>query len=340
MRIEAAAFTDRGAALGETLRRLVEAGSGDTMRVTRCGGAGPGLSSWLDEVFPAADALLFVGAAGIAVRALAGRLADKLRDPAVVVMDEAGRFAIPILSGHYGGANALAGRLAAHVGATPVVTTATDVNGLFAVDVWARGQGLAVGNPEAVKRVSGKLLRGETVGLHGDFPIGGTPPAGVVLTASAAGADVIVACRDKRTDEDGALILIPPALVLGVGCKKGTPATTLDDAYREFCAAGGIFPAAVCMVCSIDLKRDEPGLVEFCRLHAMPLRVFSARELNEVPGDFAGSAFVAATTGVDNVCERGAVLGSGGRLVVGKTVVHGVALAMAVRRYEVFFPGD
>lgn len=118
------------------------------------------LRAWTALAWEASDALLFVGAAGIAVRAIAPHVASKATDPGVVVIDEAGRFAVPLLSGHLGGANELAQTVARAAGAIPVITTATDVRGVWAVDTWARRAGLAVSNPEAIKRVSARLLSG------------------------------------------------------------------------------------------------------------------------------------------------------------------------------------
>ena len=131
------AFTAKGEALA---RRLAEALPGS---VSRCGGDVT-LKGWTAEHFAQDEALIFVGAVGIAVRAIAPHCKSKTTDPAVVVVDECGRFAVPILSGHLGGANDLARAIAAVCGAVPVITTATDANGLFAVDEWAKAQGCAV----------------------------------------------------------------------------------------------------------------------------------------------------------------------------------------------------
>ena len=132
------AFTEKGMALAHRLARALP-GS-----VSRCGAGGVRLAEWTSTQFAQADALIFVGAVGIAVRAIAPHCKSKATDPAVVVLDECGRFAVPLLSGHLGGANALARALAEACGAIPVITTATDANGVFAVDEWAKAQGCAV----------------------------------------------------------------------------------------------------------------------------------------------------------------------------------------------------
>ena len=150
------------------------------------------LRAWTALAWEASDALLFVGAAGIAVRAIAPHVASKATDSAVVVIDEAGRFAVSLLSGHLGGANELAQTVARAAGAIPVITTATDVRGVWAVDTWARCAALAVSNPEAIKRVSARLLSGGRVALYSDMPISGQPPEGVDIASDRARADIVV----------------------------------------------------------------------------------------------------------------------------------------------------
>ena len=139
------AFTETGLALA---KRLAAALPGS---VARCGQDGTSLAEWTGVQFMQSDALIFVGAAGIAVRAIAPHCKSKTTDPAVVVVDECGRFAVPILSGHLGGANDLARAIATVCGAVPVITTATDAHGIFAVDEWAKHQNCMVLEPERIK---------------------------------------------------------------------------------------------------------------------------------------------------------------------------------------------
>ena len=316
------AFTAKGEALA---RRLAGALPGS---VSRCGGDVT-LKGWTAEHFAQDEALIFVGAVGIAVRAIAPHCRSKAADPAVVVVDEGGNFAVPLLSGHLGGANALARALAKACGAVPVITTATDVNGLFAVDLWAKAQNCAVLEPERIKRVSGALLAGQTVRYWSPWPVAGETPAGVKKADAPEAADFAL----TLTPQGEALHLVPRIGVLGVGCRRGTTAQQLEEAFAAFCAASGLSPAAVCAAASIDLKKDEPGLAEFCKVHGWPITFYPADELRAVPGQFTPSAFVASVTGVDNVCERSAVKASGGTLLLPKTAGGGVTLALAVRPF-------
>ena len=314
------AFTAKGEALA---RRLAEALPGS---VSRCGGDVT-LKGWTAEHFAQDEALIFVGAVGIAVRAIAPHCKSKAADPAVVVVDEGGNFAVPLLSGHLGGANALARALAKACGAVPVITTATDANGVFAVDEWAKHQNCAVLEPERIKLVSGALLAGREVHFTSDWPIAGTPPAG--LTESADAPDFAL----TLCPAGDALHLVPRIGVLGVGCRRGTGADTLEEAFAAFCAANRLALQCITAAASIDLKADEAGLLAFCRAHGWPITFYPADELRAVPGQFTPSAFVASVTGVDNVCERSAVKASGGTLLLPKTAGGGVTLALAVRPF-------
>ena len=209
------AFTETGLALA---KRLSAALPGS---VARCGQDGVSLAEWTSAQFVQSDALIFVGAAGIAVRAIAPHCKSKTTDPAVVVVDECGRFAVPILSGHLGGANDLARAIAAVCGAVPVITTATDAHGIFAVDEWAKHQNCTVLEPERIKLVSGALLAGKTVQFASDWPIAGAPPDGI--TAGDAPDFALTLCP-----AGDALHLVPRIGVLGVGCKRGTSAETVS----------------------------------------------------------------------------------------------------------------
>ncbi len=288
-------FTDQGQALAE---KLAQALDGQAVRGVPAG-------DWTWAHFQTGNALIFVGAAGIAVRAIAPYVKSKATDPAVVVVDEGGQFAVPILSGHLGGANDLARKIGAVCGAVPVITTATDVNGVFAVDEWAKEQDCAILDPEHIKNISGTLLAGGTVEVCSPWSVAGEPPKGVSLR------------------------LMPKIAVLGVGCKRRTPQEALERMFADL----PIHPASFCKVYSIDLKRNEPGLLAFCRAHGLELETFSTAELRGALGEFSSSEFVERVTGVDNVCERAAVLGSGGTLLLKKRTGDGVTMAVAVKPF-------
>lgn len=337
-------FTNQGKSLSERLRAAL---GGEAVCIRDVPGLT--LSRWTADNFPVKRALVYVGAAGIAVRAVAPYLRSKTTDPAVVVVDECGRFAVPLLSGHLGGANDLAREIAALTGGTAVITTATDLRGAFAVDEWARRQDCAVIHPSGIKAVSGKLLAGEPVRVWSAFPVAGNLPDGLeLLTAFPDGTDVTEyhpqASRHGAEDSPGnafadvwvdvrrhpSLSLAPRALTLGVGCRRGITKETLERRFAALCEECQLWPEAFSDAATMDLKADEAGLLAFCAAHGWPLRTFGAEELRQVPGNFTASAFVKHQTGVDNVCERAAVLCSQGELLVRKHAGEGVTFAVAL----------
>lgn len=336
MKISSIAFTQAGLSLGRKLQRLLPEES-----VSLACGTGNhkvSLKNWTAEMFPVSDALVFIGATGIAVRAIAPHLKSKSTDPAVVVIDDRAKFCISLASGHLGGANDLTRRLAALLNAVPVVTTATDNHGVFAVDSWAKSQGFVIANPEEIKTISSKLLAGDTVRLSSDFPIAGKIPEGLLLVPGKP-FDIHVTLRPRNAR--GVLYLIPPIAAVGVGCRRDIAQEALEQAYDLLLSKGSVDSRAVTGAFTIDMKHSEPGLLAFCQKRDLPLTCYTAAQLNAVKGSFTASAFVQKTTGTDNVCERSAVLGcGGGRLYLKKNAGNGVTMAMALRDLTVRFEED
>lgn len=330
MRIALICFTGDGQRLGEAITsHLAELGHSSTL--SRGGKEDISLAAWTASAFQNADALLYIGAAGIAVRAIAPLVRFKTADPAVLCVDDQGRFVIPLLSGHVGGANKLANALAPRLHAVPVITTATDGKGLFAVDSWAVSQELVIANPQRIKAVSAALLRGEAVGLHGDFPIADPLPKGIRLDETHPLIRVSI-----RSEDNDALLLIPPIVTAGIGCRRGAPLEAIEAAVEAILRRHHIHPSSLAAVHSLDRKADEAGLLAFCEKHSLPFHTFSAEVLAAVEGDFPESAFVRKTVDVGNVCARSAVMG-GGRLIAGRFVQDGVTVALAQRDYTVTF---
>lgn len=321
------AFSRRGM---ETAGRIARALEGEYE--TECLRPEGNLRPLVEARFSVSDALIFVGSCGIAVRAIAPFLKGKTRDPAVIVSDETGKWVISLLSGHIGGANALALRLARAIGAQPVITTATDVNKRFSVDAWAAKAGLSIGSMDLAKRFSAAILERD-LPLCSDFPVEGPPPAGVFWGDNGA-LGAAVTCLKKNPFEE-TLCLVPQKLHLGVGCRRGTP----RSAFEEILSALPIHPEAVRSVASIDVKQDEQGLLDFCAAHNWGARFYPAARLMALGGEFTGSDFVQKTVGVDNVCERAAMVsaGPGAKLILRKTISGGVTMAAAIEDWRVCF---
>ena len=231
------------------------------------------------RLFDDTDALVFISACGIAVRAIAPLIKSKLTDPAVVVCDEAGRFSISLLSGHVGGANLMAEEIAGIIGAIPVITTASEIHAV---------------------------------------------PGDVFAAADLPGASPGQFYQAARCN-----IREPQNLVLGIGCRRGLSAETVERAATIMLWDQKIPLARVCEVATIDVKRNDEGLLGFVKAHRLSLKFFTAAELNGVIGSFSSSDRVLQAVGVDNICERAATLcGGKGRLIMGKTAKDGVTAAV------------
>lgn len=330
MKVSIIAFTDNGMEIAYKLSNsLSEANDVD---FTRCGKGA--LSTWTEEHFSTNDALIFIGAIGIALRAIAPYIKTKTKDPAVVVVDELGQFSIPILSGHIGGANELALQIAEDLGSIPVITTATDINKVFAVDTWAKSQGLQILNPQCIKLVSSKLLKGESVHVKSDYPIQGNLPKNVYLNDledSNAGYDVIITHKDLENEcKNDALLLVPQIITVGIGCRKDISFESIESSILNIFESENYHILAINALASIDKKANEKGILEFGKKYDLPFNTYSAEELNSLEGDFTKSEFVKSVVEVDNVCERSAIMESNGKLIRRKDTCDGAGVTVAL----------
>lgn len=316
----------------------------------------------VDEYFEQVDAIVFVTASGIAVRSVAEHLTHKSKDPAIVCMDECSKHVISLVSGHAGGANALTQMLADVMWATPVITTATDVEGQFSIDDYAREHNLVVTDWAKAKAISAEVLatgakpvwvdeaevlqeeekytceickEQKSTGIDvGKIENDGCENGIDVQRLQIGSYQVVITPQDVSVDAQ-TLQLIPRCIVAGVGCKKGMPVDKIEHAVQEAFAKAGLRIEALCAVASIDLKKEEVGLQEFCEIRNVPFETYAAEELQAVPGTYSASEFVSGVTGVDNVCERSAVKyasehgANDGELLLRKQAQDGVTVALA-----------
>jgi len=346
MKLAIVAITSRGAELARRLGGMLPGAGVYLPEKFRCRDDSryfdQPLAVWLPGLFAEVEQLVCIMATGIVVRILGRELKGKDQDPAVVVMDEAGQFAISLLSGHLGGANDLARQMGGLCGATPVITTATDVNNLPAWDQAARDAGLVVEPVEHLKTLNRLLLEGRKIALvdrrmriAGKFS--GVP--GVTLfdtfaaaTRSSAAGLVFVTHRflPHLQNQPEMLALRPRDLVIGIGCNRGTGAEEIEAAVRSKLKQAFLAFASIACISSIDAKRDEPGLCEFAERNRLPLEFHCADELNRVDIPSPVSPYAMKAVGAQGVCEPAALLSSRmGELLIRKQKIGNLTLAVA-----------
>ncbi len=284
---------------------------------------------------------IFIAAAGIAVRAIAPHLKSKDVDPAVVVLDQKGEYVISLVSGHLGGANGLAHKVAQLTGGKAVITTATDTAGLPAFDILAKEMNLSIANLQAVKSVNMALLAGEPVqvfdpedrlGLKNQersgFEVEWVENGGQWICGHA-GVWVTWKSMDPDSETDR-LILHPKCLVAGIGCNRGTGRQEIVDLLKKILRENSLSLKSLKFISTIEAKKDEPGLLKAAGELDVPLLFAGQSELESIKVPHP-SSMVKKHMGVSSVCEATALLKSGGgRLLVPKTKSLNATLAVAL----------
>lgn len=352
MSISIISFTGRGMQLSEKIARYL--GDDNVSVFTKCSlikeedrtdfvtYVEEGVGQWAQEQMEKKHVLLFIGACGIAVRAIAPYITDKLHDSPVLVMDENGEYIIPILAGHMGGANEIAVRIALKFGSIPVITTATDLNKKFAVDLFAKRNSLHIVNKDGIVKISSKVLEGKTVTLSvepGHIVKGSKIPESIEIVSYPPKGAVDILITTEEMGNDGGLCLRPQEYIVGMGCRKGKEAEKIEHYIQQNLDVVGISKKQVRALASIDRKKDEEGLLAWCRKANVPFWTYAAEELETVEGDFKASDFVKEQVGVDNVCERAALraCGKNGVLILHKQAEDGMTIAIARREWRVEF---
>lgn len=339
------AITPNGVRLAERLRRAFP---GASVYLSAAVGLMPAawpagrferLSSAVSEQFSRHDGHLFIMSTGIVVRIIAPLLRDKTVDPAVVVIDELGVHAISLVAGHIGGANALARRAAEAIDAVPVITTATDINQLPAIDTLACELGLAIENPGAIKHVSMAFLTGRPVRLHDPFGLvrDCLPPEtlarddGTTTPGEAPGPAPDIYVDDSVVDlPRQVLILRPRSLAVGIGCNRNTAADEMKALLLKTLERFRLSPRSVFTLASVDIKQDEAGLVTLSESLGIPLVFFDRETLKQVSAIATPSAMVEKHIGVKSVCEAAAILAArNGELIVPKQNTKNATAAVA-----------
>lgn len=290
--------------------------------------------------------LIFIMAAGIVVRTIAPLIRDKRTDPAVVVLDEKGDFAISLLSGHLGGANEVSKEIADFLGGKAVITTASDVNDLTPIDLWAAANGLAIEDWDLAPQIGARLLNNGNLKVYTEIEV--KLPEEFLRVAEPQAADILItnkACHPKlvsgsdwmlkqvqhdRNDISGKpFYLRPKNLVIGIGCNSATSEDEIENSIKAVLDENNLSFLSIHSIATIDIKGHEQGLKAFAEKHNLKISTFTADELNKVNG-VSKSEAVFNATGAYAVSEPAALLASGAQyLLIPKQKKGNVTVAIA-----------
>ena len=274
---------------------------------------------------------VFIFATGIAVRVIAPLLESKLSDPSVTVVDDSGQFSISLVSGHLGGGNEKAMDIARIIGALPVITTATDVNRLPAIDMIAKKSGVIIETPDLIKSVNMSILSGKKIILE-DKGSHLTPYLNETFVTQVQNPKTIsVVCTD--TDKKvprGTMLLRPKTFSIGIGCNRDTSVEEIWDLIALVFRKNELSVKSIRSIGTIDIKMNEKGISEVKDKLKVRIDYYTKAQLNQVKGVVTPSAMAQKHTGAKNVCEAAAILSSlKGNLIIPKQKSENVTLAVA-----------
>ncbi|MBI4680065.1 MAG: precorrin-3B C(17)-methyltransferase [Nitrospirae bacterium] len=297
-------------------------------------------SETVSELWDKSRGLIFIMATGIVVRTIAPLIKDKKTDPAIVVLSENGKFVISLLSGHGGGANEIVREIADFLGGEAVITTASDVNNLPSIDLWAEENKLIIEDHKMIPQISTQLLNNGALRVYSEIEI--KLPEEFLKVNEPSYADVLITnkvhIRTKNPEPGTQIYLRPRNLVIGIGCNRGTSADEIEDVVTNILKENNLSSSSIRSIATIDKKGNEPGLITFARKHSFEMNTFTPDELNAVRGILRSeSAFKA--TGANAVAEPAALLASGtDKLLIPKQKIGNVTMAVAVKKSEVSPP--
>ena len=355
MRIAVLALTSGGAELARQMQRLLPEVP-DVYVPEKIGPEGfevkhffnfPKFREAFSGCFTHYDVLICIMAAGIVVRTMAPLLRNKLIDPAVIVCDEQGRFAISLLSGHVGGANFLTRQLAEVIGAQPVITTATDIAGKVAPDAFAGQMALHPWPKRQIKVLNSALLDGEKIGYqasphlpHREFYLDKLAEYKLLDEQEQECPYQVILCAKEELPEEEevppqTLYLVPNRLIAGLGCRKGVDKALVHSALEQACKSIGRDVSFIDAMASVSIKAHEEGLLATAQELNVPIHFYEPKVLEQQIDAFhlLQSDFVKSKVGVGNVCEAAALReamgsGTGVRFALLKTKYEQVTVAL------------
>ncbi len=332
MKLLCFSFSDKGNLLGEKLEQLLN--TTYEIRHINSKKSDIPIKKIIEDEFNNFDGIIFISATGIAIRYIAKHIKDKKTDPAVLVIDDLGRFVISLLSGHLGGANELASQLADYLKATAVITTATDGRGIEAIDMYSKRKNYAMLDMEAVKDVTSLMVNNKTIGIYSSYDED-INYENIIRVEDLENLpkeiEGLIIVSNRKVDCNRELPvarLVPKDINLGIGCKRGVETKRILRAIYDTLEGQGIYKESLKSMGTVEVKKDELGILEAREILEIPLKIFTIEELKTVEDRFKGSEFVRKTIGVSCVSEPSAFL-LGDEMIVLKSTHNGITVSVS-----------
>lgn len=286
------------------------------------------LDEFIGSIFYSYDIILFIMATGIVVRSIAKYIVDKTTDPGILVMDEKGQFIISLISGHLGGANKASKLLADKIGGQPVITTASDVNGLIAVDTLAEELECCISSMDNAKKVTALIVNNEPVRIESDINIDIKLPDNIVTEGEAKGT-IYITNKLLNINHMYQVQLIPKNIIIGIGCRAGTSSKAIINAIDEALRSLNIDCRSILHFATVDVKQNETGIFEAAEHYKTIVKIVGREEIKAIESKFQCSEFVRKAIGVGAVCEPCAELtATRGHFLMRKKSYGGITLSI------------
>lgn len=332
MKLACLSFTDRGRELAEKLRREVD----DKYKINHYfnNDIDGGIKKILESIWRRYDALVFISATGIAFRMSAKLIEDKTIDPAIVVIDDLGKFSISLLSGHIGGGNELAKDLSEIIGAIPVITTATDGRGIESIDLFAKRNDYYIEDIKSITNITSMMVNGDYIGLYSEDDIEIEYDKVIRIrdldniNSKIKGLIIVSSIKEFKDVNIPHTILRPKNINIGIGCKKGILSSRIIKAIKDEFEKYNLSIKSIKSIGTIEVKKYELGIIETSEYFNLPLKIFTISEIRKVEDKFSKSQFVKDTIGVYSVSGPVAFL-QGGQVISEKSKHTGITISLS-----------
>ncbi len=332
MKIACISFTDKGRLLGEKLKSLAN-NKYKTNHYSNKDVDG-GIKKILKSIWDNYDGIIFICATGIAARMSQPFIKHKTIDPAIIVIDDLGKFSISLLSGHLGGGNQLANDMASLIGAIPVITTATDSRNIESIDMFAKSNNYYIEDIKSITSIVSMMVKDKNIGLYTeDSKTINYNKLTIVkdlenIELKIKGLIIVSSQERFKNINIPYTILRPKNINIGIGCRKHTYGREIIKAIKDQLNKLNLSIKSIKSIGTIEIKKHEKGIIEASNYFNCPLKIFTIEEIKNVENQFSKSQFVKDITGVYSVSGPSAFL-QGGNIVSEKSKHNGITISIS-----------